>query len=151
MHIQANTQNPMEKQAFCRRDPVNAQRVRTEVPRMKRDGTGPVMGRDNKPIMENGEAWAFLYRPTLASLTCFDGWRPLGTLPGDKWQNAIVDQLMKQGIAAIQAGLNLTNTAPGSFDREFMPFYDMCPHDKPAGLPCPECPDGVATVIKVSG
>jgi hypothetical protein len=80
-HIQRDANNPMLSQAFCRRDPPQAAQVRQEVPRL-RDGK-PVLGRDGKTVMETAMVWAFLYKPTDKSLTCFDGWRELGCLPGD--------------------------------------------------------------------
>jgi hypothetical protein len=81
---QENTVNPLEKQSFCRRDPANATQMRAETPRM-RDGKA-VLGRDQKPIMENTTVWVYLYKPTLPTLVCFDGWRPMNALPGDKTQ-----------------------------------------------------------------
>jgi hypothetical protein len=79
--VQQNAQNPMEKQSFCQRDTPMFTRIRVERPRM-RDGQ-PVIDRTGKPILEMGEEGIYLYKPTLPTLVCFDGWRPLGTLPGD--------------------------------------------------------------------
>jgi len=102
--IQENAQNPMEKQSFCRRDPPKAAQMRGETPRMK-DGKA-VMGRDNKPIMENVMVWAFLYNPTQPSLVCFDGWRPAETLPGEKLIGGLTDDAIGSAIKTALDTLN---------------------------------------------
>lgn len=84
--IESVPTRPNEKQMFCRRNSAFAAEMRVEVPRIGRDGK-PVI-RDGKPVMEAGKANMFLYPPTDARLTCFDGWRPIGTLPGDRWEMA---------------------------------------------------------------
>jgi hypothetical protein len=140
-HLETNQLVPTEKQLFCRRDPAQAQRVRIEVPRKTRDGQ-PVM-RDGKPVMENGEGMAFLYRPVFGNLTCFDGWRPIGTLPGDKFQNAPLDILMNKALAGIERGLGAFVHDP--FDGPAVDLNDLvCPHGKEIGHMCDEC-GGVAT------
>jgi hypothetical protein len=68
------------KQLFCRLNPAIGKMVRTQVPRIIK---GQPQVRDGKPVMEQGEALGFMFAPTMATLVCFDGWRPLGTLPGD--------------------------------------------------------------------
>lgn len=81
--IQHDMTNPLLSQMFCRRDPPIAQQMRLERPRM-RDGK-VVMGRDGKTaIMEQVQEIVYMYRPTKHSLTCFDGWRALGTEPGQR-------------------------------------------------------------------
>jgi hypothetical protein len=79
-----NPANPMEHQGFCRRDPATATPVRVNHPRLKPDGT-PVLDRQDRPIMEQRQDMAYIFRATARELTCFDGWRPLGTEPGDEW------------------------------------------------------------------
>jgi hypothetical protein len=74
--------NPLESQSFCRLKPPMAQQMRAETPRM-RDGK-PVMDRHDKPVMEAQTVIVYLYAPTQPGLTCFDGWRSLGTLPGER-------------------------------------------------------------------
>ena len=69
-------------QSFCRRNTPGSQMVSVEVPRLDRHKQ-PVF-RDGKPVMEVGKARAYGYPPTEDSMVCFDGWRPVGTLPGDK-------------------------------------------------------------------
>jgi hypothetical protein len=81
--IQEHPANPMEKQTFCRKNPPLFQQLRMEVPRKDKAGN-IITGRDNKPIMENEIVGAFLYMPTNPDMVCFDGWRPMGTLPGEK-------------------------------------------------------------------
>ncbi len=79
--VETNSLLKMEKQSFCRRDPGTAAQVRGERPRMI-DGVLQNDRRTGKPIMENVMEMAFLYKPTMPELVCFDGWRPMGTLPG---------------------------------------------------------------------
>jgi len=90
-------QNPINKlahQGFCRRDPPNAQTVRVERPRVLPDGK-PAMDKQGRPIMERGEQLAYVHRLTARELTCYDGWRPLGTRPGDRWeQRALLEKLL---------------------------------------------------------
>lgn len=71
------------KQLFCRRNPVDSHEFNVQQP-VIRNGQ-PVMDKRDptKPMMQSGRALFYLYKPTLPSLTCFDGWRPLETLPGD--------------------------------------------------------------------
>lgn len=83
------------KQLFCRRDPANAQEFNVQQP-IIRNGQ-PVMDKRDptKPMMSSGRALFYLYKPTLPALMCFDGWRPIGTQPGEKWQNLKVDGMME--------------------------------------------------------
>lgn len=76
-------QNPMLTQGFCRRDTAGAQNVRVEVPRLKDGKT--IAGKDGKPVMEMQQKLAYVFAMTAPELVCFDGWRPLGTRPGDEW------------------------------------------------------------------
>lgn len=84
-----------EERMFCARNTVMSHIMRVGKPRID-PISKEVMNdkRTGKPIMESVDDLVFVYAPTLAELTCYDGWRPIGTLPGDKWQNASVDQLM---------------------------------------------------------
>jgi hypothetical protein len=86
--MQTNLLNPAESQMFCRRDPPMAQRMRIKVP-VIRDGK-PVMMRDNKtPLMTEEDQVHYMFRPTLATLVCFDGWRAEGTEPGQRSSDAL--------------------------------------------------------------
>jgi len=71
-----------ETQMFCQRHTVVSAMARLERPRLDRN-KNIVAGRDGKPIMERVEELIFMHAPTVAEATCFDGWRPQGTLPGD--------------------------------------------------------------------
>jgi hypothetical protein len=77
-----NPTNPMEKQSFCRRNGAMHGEMRIDVPRKDRAGN-IINGRDGKPIMEQAKQSVYLYPPTQPALVCFDGWRPMGTQPGD--------------------------------------------------------------------
>jgi hypothetical protein len=86
--MQTNLLNPTESQMFCRRDPPMAQRMRIKVP-VIRDGK-PVMMRDSKtPLMTEEDQVHYMFRPTLATLVCFDGWRAEGTEPGQRSSDAL--------------------------------------------------------------
>jgi hypothetical protein len=84
-----NPQNPMQSQGFCRREPANTAQVAVEVPMV--NGKGEVMMQKDKtgrevPRMERRQQMAYVFDLTNASSVCFDGWRPLGTQPGDDWR-----------------------------------------------------------------
>ena len=76
----ANPENPEEFQGFCRKLPAQMTKVRGQVPRL--DAQKQPVIRDGKPVMNSAEIIGFLYAPTQRQGTCFDGWRPKGTLPG---------------------------------------------------------------------
>src|ERR1700692_1112216 len=81
--MQKHMLNPLEQQMFCRREPPTAAQMRGETPRI-RDGK-PVMDKHTgKPIMESVQQLVYLYKPVTAESVCFDGWRPEGTLPGER-------------------------------------------------------------------
>ncbi|MGH7746367.1 MAG: hypothetical protein ACREQ5_16655 [Candidatus Dormibacteria bacterium] len=73
--------NPLQKQGFCRRNPPQYGMMKVQTPRLDINKQ-IVLGKDGKPIMETNEQGVYLYPPTLQNLTCFDGWRPIGELPG---------------------------------------------------------------------
>lgn len=97
-------QNPNvvgEKQLFCRRNEPTAAEMRVDMPRVLRDGS-VATGKDGKPIMESGKQVVYLYKPTHPSMVCFDGWRPVGTLPGEKGQSdGEIDALIAKYIRGI--------------------------------------------------
>lgn len=73
-----------EDRMFCARNTVNSHIMRVGKPRIDPATKQPVMDkRTQKPIIESVDDLVFLYMPTMPELTCYDGWRPLGTLPGD--------------------------------------------------------------------
>lgn len=81
--MQPNHINPLEKQMFCRRNPPMAQELAVDVQQV-RDGK-PQFARDGKtPITHREKKMFYLFPPTMAELVCFDGWRPLGTEPGQR-------------------------------------------------------------------
>lgn len=69
-------------QGMCRRFAPTARAVRIAVPVLK-DGK-PVMQRmdPTKPLIREEQHLAYVYELTQPGLTCFDGWRPLGSRPG---------------------------------------------------------------------
>jgi hypothetical protein len=80
--MQTNPMNPLHKQGFCRLNPPKHARGVVEVPRMDLKTVTPVIGKDGKPVMEKQEQDFYLYEPTMPQLTCFRGWRPIGSEPG---------------------------------------------------------------------
>lgn len=77
---QANPENPAQSQGFCRRAPAEVAQMRVMEPRVL---NGVPQMKDGQPVMQPGTAIGFIYRLTKREGTCFDGWRPLGTLPGE--------------------------------------------------------------------
>ncbi len=89
----------------CRRNPPGARQQRVEVPVLQ-DGH-PVMDR-GRPRMTAQQAIVIGYPATAPEATCFDGWRPPGTLPGVRWET----QRMLEGFmpmfekALVQSGVS---------------------------------------------
>jgi hypothetical protein len=93
-----NPANQLQSQGFCRRDPAGAQTVRVQVPRMGKDGT-PALDRQGRVVLESREQMAYVFRLSARNLTCFDGWRPIGTAPGDRWEARFaLQQLQRAGM-----------------------------------------------------
>lgn len=89
----SNPQDPGQYQGFCRRWPAEFSQTRGQVPRLDPVTKQPVM-RNGVPVMNNELITGYLYKPTRRLGTCFDGYRPLGTLPGDSAQQNIVRQAL---------------------------------------------------------
>ncbi len=83
-----NSLNKMEKQLFCRRNVAQAVPFRAERPRIL-NGEVMIDKRTNKPQVESFQDVAYMHAPTAPELVCYDGWRPIGTLPGDKSISAV--------------------------------------------------------------
>jgi len=79
---QANTENLTQIQGFCRRLPAELAEVR--MMEQRRDLQGRVVMKDGHPVMQPGKVTGFLYKPTRPEGTCYDGWRPVDTLPGER-------------------------------------------------------------------
>lgn len=75
-------QNPAVKQGFCALKPPIAGEVRVQVPRLDKEGK-PIMT-PRGPAMDAVEDIAFAHAPTAASLCCIEGWRPIGSRPGER-------------------------------------------------------------------
>jgi hypothetical protein len=76
-----NPENPGEFQGFCRRSPADISQVRGQVPRLDPLTKQPVM-KNGVPVMNNELITGYLFKLTQREGTCFDGFRPKGTLPG---------------------------------------------------------------------
>lgn len=94
-----NPANPLQSQGFCRREPPQAKEVRVALPMMNGKGE-PMMGRDGKPRMEERIQLAFVHELTARQMTCFDGWRPLGTVPGADWRQEWLGVKVEKFLAA---------------------------------------------------
>jgi hypothetical protein len=73
-----------EAQTVCRRSPPGARQVSVDVPVL--NNGRPVMDAKGAPRVQRMLAYQFGFQPTAPELLCYDGWRPLGTLPGDNHQ-----------------------------------------------------------------
>jgi hypothetical protein len=76
-----NPTNPTEYQGFCRRSPADYAETRGQVPRLDPVTKRPIV-KDGVPVMNNELIKGYVYKPTKREGTCFDGYRPKGTLPG---------------------------------------------------------------------
>ncbi len=79
----AHPLNALERQGFCRRFSVNAQAMRVQVPRVDEHGAPIVSKLDKRPVVDVREEVLYVNAVTAAQLVCFDGWRPVGSLPGE--------------------------------------------------------------------
>ncbi len=97
-------ENP-EAARVCQRNPPGGRYQRVEVPVLK-DGA-PVIDR-GRPRMEAKQVLQIGYPPTVEGATCFDGWRPEGTLPGVRWeaQRMIEAFLPMFEKALVQSGMS---------------------------------------------
>lgn len=70
--------------SVCRRNQANLATATGETPRIGLRGE-PVLGKDGKPIMERVNKTIYVYPATEETSVCFDGWRAIGMLPGDRY------------------------------------------------------------------
>ena len=116
--IQENKENPLESQMFCQKDPPMAQKMRVDMPQM-RDGKVVMMKDGKTPITRQVEQIFYMYKPTMGNLVCFDGWRPMGTQPGQRSMDSLdgmtgalkrlwADMIEQQQVDALRPG-------PGDF------------------------------------
>jgi hypothetical protein len=93
---------------ICRRNMPQASEARTRQPRIDPRTGKPAENGQGQKLFEEVAALQIGYPATLPEATCFDGWRPLGTLPGVRWETqrmtaAFVPMLEK---ALIQTGIS---------------------------------------------
>ncbi len=95
----------------CRRNPPGASRQRVEVPLVDPATKLPVVDR-GRPRLVAQQVIVIGYPATAPQATCFDGWRPLGTSPGVRWeaqrmleafQPWMEKALVQSGVSAKQA------------------------------------------------
>lgn len=109
-------------QGMCRRNgPVPAQ-VRIERPRINPITKQPMVSKvDQKPMVDITTENVFLYAPTALDKVCFDGWRPLGTQPGDNAQTSYIKRALnmafgKLGVGDIESELVCPKSVSGNHE-----------------------------------
>lgn len=94
-------------QLFCRRETANTTVLRVKVPVIRDGNPIPDKNRPGKFVEREEDALFYLYRPTLPELTCFDGWRPIGTEPGDfSYKSSAVEAKFIQGFDRLMRDLS---------------------------------------------
>lgn len=101
----SHAENPNEFQGFCRRQPAMPTQSRVQVPR-KDPKTGQPVIKDGQVVMNNEVVIGFLYAPTQRQGTCFEGYRPLGTLPGERPMDAKTKDVLLTLIHSAQGLLS---------------------------------------------
>lgn len=110
---------------ICRRDPPQANQQAVDVPVLDVTTGRPVLDRRGSPQVRREMRLLIVFRPTAAQATCFDGWRPAGTLPGARWetqrmlgafvpimQKALIQSGVHNKLAEDLAGALLTDLLP---------------------------------------
>jgi hypothetical protein len=77
-----------ESFVICRRNMPQASEARTRQPRIDPRTGKPAQNSQGQQLFDEVAAIQIGYPATLPEATCFDGWRPLGTLPGVRWESA---------------------------------------------------------------
>ncbi len=95
-----NPADPTKFQGFCRLKPANLIQLRGEVPRLDRNNQ-PVM-KDGKPVMNSEVIPGYIYQVTQREGTCFDGFRPKGTLPGEQANTVVLRAVVPVLLKAIK-------------------------------------------------
>lgn len=72
-----------DAQPICRRFPPQARQARVGVPVLDRNGQ-PVRDAKGGVRTEPKAVMMMGYPPVIPTAVCYDGWRPLGTLPGER-------------------------------------------------------------------
>jgi len=134
-----------ENQMFCRRNGVLSMPARVDRVRLDEHGKPVISKRDGKPVMESVQQLVYLYQPTKASETCFDGWRPMDTPPGDfSYKNADLDKKMFEIARSLQSDLMRTSAPTPRIVNEMSLAKGQCVHGVPAAAICDECAIEVA-------
>jgi len=97
-----NPENAKQVQGFCRRSPAELQQVRGQEPRMDARTGQPVL-RDGQPVMQPALITGYLFKAQPRNGTCWDGWRPKGTLPGESFGERSI-RLLKPIIEQLLEG-----------------------------------------------
>jgi hypothetical protein len=96
---QANPENTLQSQGFCRRQPADMQQMRGMEPR--KDLQGNIIWKDGKQVMQPTTIIGYLFKPTKRDGTCFEGWRPIGALPGER----SIDVAVRRAVGRLKPAL----------------------------------------------
>jgi hypothetical protein len=94
-----------QEMMVCKRNPPNGIPMRVQRPsidpitkqvRMAKRADKPT------PIMEEVQTVVVFYNPTSPDMTCFDGWRPMGTEPGDfAYKSNVLEKQFEKTVAGM--------------------------------------------------
>lgn len=124
-------------QGMCRRNgPVPAQ-IRTETPRLNAITKEVMLSKvDRKPITDITTENVFLYAPTGPAKVCFDGWRPIGTEPGDNAQTAYIKRALNMAFGKFGVG-NLESESLCS--KSVSGIHELIKDDSQGAVYCKAC------------
>ncbi len=72
----------------CRRNMPQASQTTNRLPRLDPVTREHMRTAERQPMYDTVTAVQIGYPASLPVATCYDGWRPLGTLPGERWDTS---------------------------------------------------------------
>jgi hypothetical protein len=91
--LERGNTNP-EGQTVCQRNPPGGRWTRVEVPSFDAKTGAPITGRNGQQRTEPRQVLQIGYPPAVETGVCFDGWRPVGTRPGENYKLANVERVL---------------------------------------------------------
>lgn len=104
--LSINAEDPTQKQGFCRRAPAELVETRIQVPRLDQNQQ-PIV-KHGQPVMNSERVQGLLFKLAQPNGTCFDGWRPLGSLPGE----GPAGMFLRMGAPALEALIQKAGLGP---------------------------------------